>query len=46
VPLQPVVDAELIAGLELRSADLVVSNHLRADLDHLQHELSHADQHA
>lgn len=45
-PLQPVVDAELIAGLELRSADLVVSNHLRADLTHLQHELSHADGHA
>jgi len=45
-PLQAVVDLNLIAGLELRSPDLVVSNHLRADLDHLQHELSHADGHA
>ncbi|MGA0585553.1 hypothetical protein ACO2Q2_00195 [Dyella sp. KRB-257] len=45
-PLQPAVDPNLIAGLELRSTDLVVSNHLRADLDHLQHELSHVDQHA
>lgn len=39
----PVVDPALIAGLELRSPSLVVSNHLRADLIHLQHELSHAD---
>lgn len=46
VPLQPAVDPNLIAGLELRSPDLVVSNHLRADLDHLQHELNHADGHA
>lgn len=45
-PLQPAVDPNLIAGLELRSPDLVVSNHLRADLDHLQHELTHADRHA
>ncbi|HEX8777221.1 MAG TPA: hypothetical protein VF738_03810 [Rhodanobacter sp.] len=45
-PLQPAVDPNLIAGLELRSPDLVVSNHLRADLDHLQHELNHADGHA
>lgn len=44
--LQPVVDPNLIAGLELRSSDLVVSNHLRADLDHLLHELNHADRHA
>ena len=45
-PLQPVVDANLIAGLELRSSDLVVSNHLRADLAHLQHELNDVDGHA
>ncbi|MDE1964770.1 MAG: hypothetical protein KGI42_12800 [Xanthomonadaceae bacterium] len=44
--LQPAVDPNLIAGLELRSPDLVVSNHLRADLDHLLHELNHADGHA
>ncbi len=44
-PLQSVVDAKLIAGLELRSPSLVVSNHLRADLDHLLHELNHADEH-
>ena len=44
--LQTTVDLHLIAGLELRSPDLVVSNHLRADLDHLQHELTHADGHA
>ena len=45
-PLQTTVDPNLIAGLELRSPDLVVSNHLRADLAHLQHELNHADGHA
>lgn len=45
-PLQTMVDPNLIAGLELRSPDLVVTNHLRADLDHLQHELTHADGHA
>jgi F-type H+-transporting ATPase subunit b len=44
--LQPVVDPNLIAGLELRSSDLVVSNHLRADLAQLLHELNHADGHA
>lgn len=45
-PLQLTVDPNLIAGLELRSSSLVVSNHLRADLDHLLHELNHADGHA
>ncbi len=45
-PLQTTVDPNLIAGLELRSSDLVVSNHLRADLVHLLHELDHADGHA
>ena len=43
--LEPRVDAALIAGVELRSASLVVSNHLRADLAHLHAALEHADEH-
>lgn len=45
-PLTPVVDPDLLAGLELRSRNLVVSNHLHADLVQMQRELSHADEHA
>lgn len=45
-PLATAIDPRLIAGLELRSTNLVVSNHLRADLAQLQRELSNADEHA
>lgn len=41
--ISPEVEPGLIAGLELRSNDLLVGNHLRADLDQLRRELSDAD---
>ncbi|HOM12940.1 MAG TPA: F0F1 ATP synthase subunit B [Rubrivivax sp.] len=45
VPLEPVVDAALIAGVELRSRSLVVSNHWRADLARLHAALQRAAEH-